>query len=146
MNIFRKISFLLLFVSVFSFSQESKVQYFFINEKDSLIAKIVDYKGNMFGYKLIDEKSTVKKVRPSSKINGDDIEYDSFDEFLLIFSSNNDTIVNETYFKNIKIIKSRREFINKIYLLDEADENIILVELIKCKKYRLRKVRLLILE
>ena len=88
------------------FSQEMSTQYFFINKNDPLIKKqLATNKNNYEGYTIINKNKIVKKYIRTSKIDGDDIEIETFDSISFTFNREKDTIVNESYLKQIDLIK-----------------------------------------
>ncbi|WP_298370098.1 hypothetical protein [uncultured Lutibacter sp.] len=130
-----------------TFSQKVDTQYFMINEKDSLVTKLIDSSdGKISGYKIINEKKIIKKVRKPSNLTGDNIEYDAFEELFFSFNRKNDTIVNKHYIDELKILKTSREFLNLNKNFDETNTEFIFIEPKKCKNFILRKVRPIIFE
>ena len=123
------------------FSQKRETQYFLINRKDTLIKKQTTTKKNKYErYIIINENKIIKRYHRSSKINGDDIEFSTFDEISFSFNRSNDTIVELSFIKNLEIIKDRKKFLKKNIELDETKSEFIFIEPIKCNKYILRKV------
>ncbi|RPD90067.1 hypothetical protein EGM88_15730 [Aureibaculum marinum] len=134
-------------ISLNVFSQKIKTQYFFINEKDSLIQKQESTKENKFqGYKIINEDRIIKEYIRSSKIDADDIEIDVFDSLSFTYNEKNDIIVTHSFIKNLNIIRTRKEFFKRNVDFDETKNRFIFIIPIKCNKYILRKVRPLISE
>lgn len=157
--------YILIFTSFFffnSYSQSESSICFFINKKDTLIKKQIATKTSKYeGYRIIDEKRIVKKFKkfirkkPLKKVlkkgeiwisEGDDIEYDTFDEFYFSFDKKNDTIISKLYLNTLNLIKDRRKFIDSIKELDKAWIKFIFIEPIQCDKFILRKVRPVIFE
>ena len=150
--------YILIFTSFFffnSYSQSESSICFFINKKDTLIKKQIATKTSKYeGYRIIDEKRIVKKFirkKPLKKgeiwiSEGDDIEYDTFDEFYFSFDKKNDTIISKLYLNTLSLIKDRRKFIDSIKELDKAWIKFIFIEPIKGDKFILRKVRPVIFE
>jgi hypothetical protein len=131
-----------------SYSQSINTIYLLINKKDTLIKKQIATKSNEYeGYRVINEKKVGKETKRSSKLGGDDIEYDAFEDFSFSFDRNNDTIVSKSYLNTLKLIKNRRQFINDIKQhLSDAWTEYIFIEPIKCDKFILRKVEILTFE
>jgi hypothetical protein len=142
-----------------SYSQSKDTIYLLINKKDTLIKKQVATKANEYeGYKIIDEKRLVKKIKrtvrkkPVNKIlkkgeiwisEGDDIEYDAFDEYSFSFNRKRDTIISKLYLNTLNLIKDRRQFLDIIKHLNESWTELIFIEPTKCDKFVLRKVEIL---
>ncbi len=145
-----------------SYSQSRNNIYFFINKKDTLIKKQTATKTNEYeGYRIIDEKRLVKKnkrsfrKKPENKVlkkgeiwvsEGDDIEYDAFDEYSFSFNRKNDKIISKSYINDLKIIRDRRQFLDTIKNLQKFRINYIFIEHENCSKYIMRKVELLTFE
>jgi|TARA_B110000967_G_scaffold50827_1_gene51903 hypothetical protein len=141
-----------------TYSQSKSNIYFFINEKDTLIKKQIATKTNEYeGYRIIDEKRLVKKSKrsfrkkPENKVlkkgeiwisEGDDIEYDAFDEYSFSYNRKNDTIISKSYINNLKIIRDRRQFLDTIKHLDKFRINYIFIEPENCSEYIMRKVEI----
>ncbi len=130
------------FISFSSLSQEIKTQYFFVNENDSLIRKQINAKKNMPEvYTIINDEKVVKEYISSFGIDSDDYEIDSFDSISFTFIRDNDTIVNDSFIKNINIIETRKEFFKRNIDFDETKTRFVFIIPIKCNKFIVRKVK-----
>lgn len=131
-----------------SFSQSRDTIYFLINKKDTLIKKQIATKLNKYeGYLIINEKRRVKKIRRSSDISGDDVEYDAFEDFSFSFNRKKDTIISKSYLKSLNLIRDRSQFISTMKeYLNKSGTEYIFIEPIKCNKFILRKVEVLTFE
>lgn len=129
------------------FSQELDALYFLIDKNDTLIKKQIATKNNKFeGYTIINENKSVKKYIRSSKIDGDDIEVDTFDAFSFTFNRDNDSIIDKTKLEEYDIIKNRKEFFEINLGNDIFKKKIFFIEPLKCNRFVLREVRPLISE
>ncbi|AUS04774.1 hypothetical protein [Pseudotamlana carrageenivorans] len=141
---------ILIFISFLffnSYGQSKDSVYFFINPKDTLIKKQIANKTNNFeGYKIINEKREVKKTKRSSAIDGDDIEYTSFESFSFSFNRENDTIISKSYVNNLNIIRERKQFLDVIKKLRNERLNFIFIEPKSCNRFIMRSVEILTFE
>ncbi|MCL5130543.1 hypothetical protein [Algibacter sp. L4_22] len=126
----------------YSQSKKRDTIYFFINKNDSLIYKQVATKMNPYeGYVITDEKRIVKKIKRSSDIAGDDIEYDTFSDYSFSFNRKNDIIISKSHLNTLNYVKDRRQFIYEINDPTKTWIEYIFIEPTKCSKFILRKVR-----
>ena len=132
------------FILMNSYSQSKSYIYFFINKKDTLIKKQIATKTNKYeGYRVINEKRLVKATKKSSNIDGDDIEYDTFESFSFSFNRKNESIISKSYIKNLNIIKDREQFLDTIKNLSKDWIDLIFIESKNCNEYIMRKVEIL---
>ena len=130
-----------------SYSQSKSSLYFFINKKDTLIEKQIGTKLNEYeGYRIIDERRVITDIKRSNSIDGDDIEYETFERFLFSFNRKNDTIVSKSYINDLKIIRERNQFLDTIKHLDKFRIDFIFIEPENCNTYIMRKVEILSFE
>lgn len=127
-----------------SYSQSRETIYLLINKKDTLIKKQIANKSNEFeGYRVINEKRVVKETKRSSKLGGDDIEYDAFEYFSFSFDRKKDTIISKSHLNTLTFIKDRRQFINAVKQhLSNVWTEYVFIEPIKYGKFILRKVKI----
>lgn len=135
------------FLFLNSYSQSMDTIYFFISKKDTLIQKQITTKKNTYeGYRIIDKRRVVKDIKRSNSINGDDIEYDTFESFSFSFNRKNDTIISKSYIDDLKIVKKRMHFLDTIKNLNIFFLNFIFIEPKNCDRYIMRKVEILTFE
>lgn len=135
------------FIFFNSYSQSKSSLYFFINKNDTLIKKQIATKSNKYeGYRIIDKRRVVTDIKRSNSIDGDDIEYETFEQFSFSFDRKNDTIISKSYMNDLKIIRNRRQFLDTIKHLDKFSIDFIFIEPKNCSKYIMRKVRPIIFE